>query len=263
MRLIYLTLIFLVTNSFPLENIFARKLIDGPTTGLLSKAYYDLNFRFFFGGGLTTSVDLGVGNNINLGIGWGIDHLINQGKVDFFIPGVALKYRALQESYQLPSIALGFDNRPLSSYTSYQNRHYFKSKGLFLVISKNYLFLGSQLGMHAGVNYSVVDNRLETYGYTSNDGANDFPNLYFGFDKVILGNFSIMMEYDCAMDDNLSHNPFEGYLHAAARYFFLNAILIELDFKDLFQNKKIYWGRNNYNRGRFSRELQISHIRHF
>ncbi|MFC1586571.1 hypothetical protein ACFL5V_13570 [Fibrobacterota bacterium] len=78
-------------------------------------------------------------------------------------------------------------------------------------MSKNYFFLGSPMGLHGGLNYSVVDNKLEEYGYLSpddkDDGKNDFPNASAGIDMMFLNRLALLLEYDLAMDDNLEHSP--------------------------------------------------------
>ncbi|MFC1586570.1 hypothetical protein ACFL5V_13565 [Fibrobacterota bacterium] len=80
------------------------KLIDLPATGLLPKAYYDMDVKFFFGGGIVLASNFGVNDRFNVGLGWGMGNLISQTDVDYYIPGVCVKFLAVKESYSLPGI---------------------------------------------------------------------------------------------------------------------------------------------------------------
>ena len=72
------------------------------------------------------------------------------------------------------------------------NRYDQKAWGMYMVMSKNWNILGN-LGLHAGISKSISEN---------DDGDNDI-NYFFGFDKELNRSFSLLVEYDAALNDNL------------------------------------------------------------
>jgi len=251
------------------EMIQPRKIISAPTAGTLPKSMFDLDMKIFPGGGFAVGANVGLTNRLNMGAGWGMDNLINSGAVKFFMPGVSLKYRLVEESYYFPALALGFENTPQSGLLNVQgDRQYFKSKGIYAAVSKNYLLLGHPLGFHGGINYSVYDNKvLEKYDFLDSTdqglaNKNDFINLFIGMDKSINEELAILLEYDLAMDDNLSRNPLKGFLNGGIRYAFAKALYLELDFRDLLGSKTEYQDGNNSPLNSM-RELRIVFLNQF
>ncbi|MFH1759819.1 MAG: hypothetical protein ABIA63_01835 [bacterium] len=268
-----LSVLLLIITIFSEEAMIQpRRLIDCPTAGILPRAYYDLDIKLYDGGGIIAGSEIGVTNRLNLGISYGAQGLIGRSAVKGYPwPGAFIKYRIMEESYHLPAIALGFQSQGHGNYS--QNRFQFKSKGIFIAVSKNYLIFGQPLGLHQGFNYSLMDNQLETHssGLDTLDSKikdrNNFLNIYLGLDKSINNELALVMEYDCAMDDNLTQNPFKGYLNAGVRYKFDKSFYIELDFKDLLQQKRLFSGVNDnkpeYERMKISRELRIVFLKSF
>jgi len=222
------------------------KLIDMPTAGSLPKGTYSLDFKFFSEGGLSSAVSVGITNRFSFGIAYELMRVIGQMPIKGQpYPGGMIKYRIMEESYYLPGIALGFDSQGAGiSYrradSTLYPRFYFKSKGFFAAASKSYLFLGQPLGLHYEINYSAVDNQASSEGRTaSGDPSNRSVNMGFGLDKSINDELSVMAEYDFALDDNHRNDPLKGYLNACVRWSIVKTFSIELDFKDIFEQKKI------------------------
>ena len=106
------------------------------------------------------------------------------------------------------------------------------------------------MGLHSGINY----NFLETA-----DGDED-PNLFFGVDVEFNPEFSVLLEYNSALNENdmtaksmsISRS---GYLNAALRWSFVESLHLELDFNNLlFDDEKVEY---------FKREIKITYIEYF
>ncbi len=241
------------------------KLIDMHTAGALQKGSYNLDFKFFADGGISSAVGVGITNRFSIGIAYELMRVIglNPIKGQAF-PGGMIKYRLMEESYYLPGFALGFDSQGSGIFFrrsdgDYYPRFYFKSKGFFGSLSKSYLFLGQPLGLHYEINYSTVDNQASSESATSTgDPTNRIINMGFGLDKSINEELSIMSEYDFALDDNHRRNPLKGYLNACLRWSIVSNFAIELDFKDIFENK-VFEGENQP----MNREVRIVYVDKF
>ena len=106
------------------------------------------------------------------------------------------------------------------------------------------------MGLHSGINY----NFLETA-----DGDED-PNLFFGVDVEFNPEFSVLLEYNSALNENdmtaksmsISRG---GYLNAALRWSFVESLHLELDLNNLlFDDEKVEY---------FKREIKITYIEYF
>jgi len=224
-------------------------LINRPTAGSLARGSYDTELRMMPDGGVLGGISIGITDRFMLGVSYGGSQIIGEDSVRWNPqPGVRVKYRFIEESYKLPALSAGFNSQGYHSYIDSLNRYEIKSTGFFVVLSKNYQFLGN-LGLHAGVNYSLERG----------DG-NSFPNIYFGIDKEINSELGLLVEYDAALNDNsggdvkISKN--RGYLNAGIRWTFANKFHVEFDMNNLLQNK-LYGGNLP------SREIKIAYVEFF
>ncbi len=98
--------------------------------------------------------------------------------------------------------------------------------------------------MHGSVNYSLEEN----------DGDN-FVNLKVGAEQTLGSNFSIIVEYDFAFNDNntTGFGEDKGYLNIGLRWTVSNGFTLGFDLRDLRSNK---WGSKNS----FDRALRIEYI---
>lgn len=223
-----------------------RFLADIPTAGVLKKGQYEIGMRLFANGGLLGQVQVGMTNRFMFGISYGGEKFVGTGSVDFNpLPGVDVRYRVIEETYAGPAVTLGFSNQGFGRFIKNADstkieRYVQKSRGLFVSASKNYQFMGT-LGFHGGISWAVTEKK---------DKDNQ-PTIFFGVDKSLNEELSVVGEYDFGLNDNkdiIGHG--RGYLNLGAKLNFGGKILIEFMLKDVLDNSK--------EQGKFSREFRVS-----
>ena len=210
-----------------------RYLIDLPTAGVLKKGKIALDFEILPLGTLISKVEVSPFRNFSLGVSYGAYNFIGNGNIELYkIPGFHAKFRIFTETRILPSFSLGFNSQGKGSYIDSLKRFTTKSPGVFLGITKNYKFLG-YLSFHSVINYT-----LENY---------DDENINFGFglEKTIGPFFSVIAEYDLALNDNSkkSIGKSKGYFNIGFRLSPAGGLTIGADVKDLFDNKNLISNR--------------------
>lgn len=240
-------------------------LVSVPTAGSLQRGEYEVEFLMQTGGGVLGRLGVGFSDRFTLGMSYGIQGFIGDDKPNLnrLIPEAQLKYRFLDESYNRPALALGLDTQGRGEYQTYEimdslgenvlqtiERYDIKAIGIYLVASKNWNVLGN-FGSHIGVSKNVWEA----------DSTDDDFNFFVGFDKDLLGNLSMFVEYNAALDDNnyddnelidlerITVGQGRGYLNAGFRWHISPSLAIEVDLNDILVNK----GRVDY----FSRELKV------
>jgi hypothetical protein len=227
-----------------------RKLVDCPTAGLLPRGSFDVDLRLFPGGGALGGISVGLTERLLLGVSYGGEKIISEEKIDWFPQaGISIKYRVLEENYALPALAVGFDSQGYGAYVENDSisRYSIKSKGFYWVASKNYKILGASMGLHLGANYSMEDA----------DGDDD-PSVFLGLDKEFNEEFSVVIEYDFAFNDNKKLSGFgkgNGYMDLGLRWSFGDRLTLELDFMNLTRNRK----EINY----LARQVRIVYLEYF
>ena len=122
-------------------------------------------------------------------------------------------------------------------------------------MSKNWNLLGN-LGFHIGLNKNTFE---------INDNDSDL-NLFFGIDKELNRSFSLLLEYNAAINDgneytyvddqtinNITVGKGLGFLNAGLRWNIAENLLIEINLKDI-----------NLNRDDFAnREIKIMYSQRF
>lgn len=224
-------------------------LINKPTAGSLEKGSFSIKLRMMPEGGVLGAVNVGLTDRFMLGVSYGGSHIIGEDTVQWHPePGVHVKYRLFDETYQFPAFTMGYNSQGYHSYIDSLSRYELKSTGLFAVISKNYRFLGN-LGLHAGINYS----------FETGDGDRD-PNIFFGIDKDINQDLALILEYDTALNDNRTGDTritrSRGYLNAGVRWTFARSFHVEFDINNILRNK-VQGGSLP------SREIKILYVEHF
>ena len=183
-------------------------LVDVPTAGLPLDRAIESRGRVFPGGGMEVRFDAGVLDRVSIGAAYGGLQVIGDGDPRWYPrPGLALKVRALEETWTLPAIAAGVDTRGSGVWDRSRNRFQYKSRGLFAVASKNYRFLGD-FALHGGASRS----------FESRDDGD--PTLFGGVEKSLGPNAGIALEYDVGANDNRRDGVYgrgRGYLNAALR----------------------------------------------
>ena len=208
-----------------------RKLIDMPTAGILDKGNVALSSELLPNGTLLAKIEAGIFKNFNIGLSYGGSNIIGSGSPDWypFPPGVNLRVRLMDETVIIPAIAIGFDTQGKGEYFKDQKRYSVKAPGLFAAASKNFSLLG-YLSLHGVINYSVLEDK---------DGDN-FINLMLGAEKTIGSSFSLLAEYNFALNDNSTSyfGDGKGYLNLGIRWSIGNGVTVGFDLRDLLQNKK-------------------------
>jgi hypothetical protein len=174
---------------------------------------------------------IGVGffDRVMLGASFGLQNFIGDGDVVVNDrPGFELRIRLIEESEARPAFALGIDTQGEDAYLEDEERYERKSKGFYAVVSRNYRLIGD-FSIHGGVNYSL-ESRDE-------EGVNAFG----GFALEIFKGFSILLDYNAALDDNdadvATHRTRgRGYLDSGLRFDYRDNLRFKIFFKDLLDN---------------------------
>ena len=222
-------------------------LVSIPTAGTLPRGSFTLESLIVKNGGIVPKLSVGFSDNFSFGVSYGIQNLIGDAKpsINKTTPEVQIKYRVFDESEKLPALVYGLDTQGRGTFhgidsikdtTVTYNRYDQKAWGMYMVISKNWNLLGN-LGFHAGISKSISEN---------DDGDNDL-NYFFGFDKELNRSFSLLVEYDAALNDNLTEDDYgaiknitfgrgKGYLNAGVRWAISSNLMLEVNFNDINQN---------------------------
>lgn len=222
-----------------------RYLIDMPSSGVLEKGYVGVSSDVMPYGVLVTRMEVGVFEDISFGISYGGENLIGSGSPRWYkLPGVNLRAKIIDEALNLPSITLGFDMQGKGLYFDSSNRYAIKSPGFFVAGSKNFELLG-YFSVHAALNYSL-----------EKDDGDNFVNLMVGAEKTIGKRFSIMMEFDFALNDNTTnkYGKGHGYLNLGVRWSVGDGMTLGLDLRDILSNKK-------WSPGSADRAIRIEYIK--
>jgi len=206
-----------------------RFLVDMPTAGILEKGTFAVDVDFYQEGGVLAGLSAGIFDRLMIGVSYGGSRLLGkENAVMNPMPGVSLRLRILEESVALPALTLGFDSQGKDGYLKDLDRYTVKSPGLYAVVSKNYLLLG-YLSLHAGINYS----------FERADQDKSF-NLYAGAEKTLGPVFSILAEYNLAMNDNSGQaiGRGRGYMNLALKWSLAGAVTLGVNFKDILKNSR-------------------------
>jgi len=228
-------------------------LVSIPTAGTLPRGSFTLESLIFKNGGIVPRLSVGFTDNFTIGVSYGVQNLIGDTKpsINKTTPEVQIKYRIFDESEKMPALVYGLDTQGRGEFhkqdsilsisgksdsTRTLNRYDQKAWGMYIVFSKNWNLMGN-LGMHAGISKSLSEN---------DDGDKDL-NVFFGFDKELNRSFSLLVEYDAALNDNLTEDDYgaiknitfgrgKGYLNAGVRWAISSNLMLEVNFNDINQN---------------------------
>ena len=226
------------------EQAELTRLVDSPTAGLIEKGRYAMDLRLFANGGVAGRLQVGALKRLSIGLSFGGERLIGEGDIDWY-PRVEVtaRYRAIEENQTWPALVLGYETQGYGTYSN--ERYQVKSKGFYLVVSKNYTSSFGQFGLHAGANIS------------REDADDDDWSAWFGVDKSLNEELALLAEYDLARNDDglLARGIEEGYLNVGARWVVAPQLKIACYLK------------NTLSSGRFdphsSRELSVIYTEEF
>ena len=246
-------------------------LVSIPTSGTLPKGSFTIETLLTKNGGLVPKLMVGLTENFSFGMSYGIQNFIGEEKpkTNKETPELQIKYRVFEETESTPAFLIGLDTQGFGPYISTAeytryimgeggvlepvtetkeiNRYEQKAWGVYAVLSKNWNLLGN-LGFHLGVNKNTFETK-------DNDSS---INLFFGFDKELNRSFSLLMEYNAALNDgeeytSIDEDSFDfnditvgkgkGFLNAGLRWNVAQNLLIEVNFKDINLDKDDFVNR--------------------
>ena len=191
--------------------------------------------------------------SVSIWLSYGSPNLIGDDSLRWYPrPEANLKYMLIDESITSPGVAIGLNTQGFGNFNQGDslNRYDMKAYGFYLSASKNWKTSLGNLGLHSGVSYN----------FTETDDGDEDPNLFFGMDIELNPEFSVLMEYNAALNENnmttetlaISRG---GYLNAALRWTFVEHLHLELNFNNLlFDEDKVDY---------FKREIKIIYIEYF
>ena len=243
MKNLIFILTFLTVNILFSNDVFTKRLVDTPTAFSLNRGQIEIGGRLYASNGMMGEVNIGIYQNFFFGVSYGTTNIMgDQTPAWNGQPGMRLQFLAFQEDFYFPNLSIGFDSQGSGQWLG--DRFAVKSKGFYLVMSKNYYVSEGQfgtLGFHWGVNYCVT----EKDDYSGDDNM----NMFVGFDKSIVPNVNLLCEYDFAWNDNSKNAPDDvkkkgnGYLNLGLRWSFDDTLHLEFDMKDILKNTGETLGR--------------------
>ena len=226
-------------------------LISVPTAGTLMRGSFSMDMRIQDEGGLVLGLSAGITDRFQFGMSFGSPNLIGDENLEWYPrPEAKLKYLIVDENLSMPAFALGLNTQGSGDYVDTLQRYEIKALGLYGAMSKNWKSPLGNIGLHTGLNYSFLE--IE-------DGDSD-PNLFFGMDVEFNPEFSFLLEYNSALNENgMTARTMSvskgGYLNAALRWSFVESLHLELHLNNLlFDDEEVDY---------FKRELKITYIEYF
>ncbi len=218
-------------------------MIDLPTAAALSQGEYGIGLRVYPHGGVLSDFSIGIIDRFYGRIYYGGENLIGTGDVNWNPQiGVDFRARILDETLMMPAIAIGVNTQGYGGFNEEIDRYRIKSRGIYMVASRNYSTPAGDIALHGGVNFSLEDG----------DQDKDL-NFFVGFEKLIPNVCEILVEYDSAVNDNEtgSFGDGKGYLNSGIRFLISNDFFLKIYFKDMLENTKNTHG--------FGREISLEY----
>ncbi|MFZ1729625.1 MAG: hypothetical protein WBQ23_08315 [Bacteroidota bacterium] len=225
-------------------NIDPQFLIDMPVAGIIPATAVAVETNLYPDGGLLAGVTYGLMTNLNVGLSFGGTRLIGSGGITWNnLPGLALRYRVLEENMYNPAVIVGFDSQGHDGWVPFLRQYVMKSPGFFVAASKNYQFFGT-VSFHGGMNYTLERN------------DEDFdPNIYIGAEKSIGPIVSWLAEYNFAFDNDRDSKGFwNGSLGTGFRISTNIGFNVDLLFKNLLTSK--------FANDKVIREIRLQYVRY-
>lgn len=163
-------------------------VIDTPATGVLSYGSYDISFRCFSSGNITSNLSFGVFKSLDIGMSWELDKFIGDDQVQVAIPALNIRLRLYEGSMVLPQLAIGYNDQGYFINNDYAGKYLQIGKGLYIVIGRELFINGLILNVGANVNsfsktkvYGFINAVVPIYKeviyfMTEYDNVNSFPH---------------------------------------------------------------------------------------
>ncbi len=211
-----------------------RNLAGVPTAGVLQMGQAEITSKLFKNDGMLVGANVGLVQYFMFGVSFSGENVVGDQNPEWQnIVGFMVKYRIMDETEKNPAVVIGYTNQGAGRYWKEYKRYDCKSKGFYLAMSKNYLFLGN-LGLTAGVNYSLENEEDEDL------------DAFFGFDKSIGNRLCLVANYSLGINDYKSdlEDPEvkkvlgrgKGYLNAGLRLDITPTLGLQVNFNDILSN---------------------------
>ena len=119
-------------------------LVTVPSAGTLVRGSYAMQMRVQKGGGLTSSLSVGITDRFQFGLSFGSANLIGDDSLVWYPrPEANIKYRIIDETESMPGISFGLDTQGQGQYNDADSlmRYDVKAMGLYAAASKNWVCL--------------------------------------------------------------------------------------------------------------------------
>ncbi len=194
-------ILFIQTNLFA---VTVTELIDTPTYSILDYGSYEMQFRIFNNGGVTSKISFGIFKALNLGVSWELSNIVGVGNTVVAIPALQIKLNVYEGDAKFPGVAVGYDGQGFF-YNDSNSEFLQKGKGIYTVIGKELLLPGLNFNLGLNVNdfkevrllgfvgssYSIVDDSFLAMLEYDNIGKGADARLNLGFKLWATENFGI------------------------------------------------------------------------
>ncbi|MCP4568053.1 MAG: hypothetical protein GY841_10785 [FCB group bacterium] len=206
-------------------------LVDCPTAGTLQRGSFNTVMRAYPNGGILTRTAIGLSNRLMVGVSYGAEGILAEERPNWN-PRIEfdVKLSIVDEGLVFPAASIGFCSQGYGSYINDLERYTYKSKGFYVVASKNYPLYNWQVGFHGGLNYS-----------TEQEDDDDDLDFFIGLDTRLNQDVGLVMEYDFATNDNRDLNSAgkgRGYLNLSLQWLYADNLVMEFMLKNLNNNRK-------------------------
>ncbi|MDD4857888.1 MAG: hypothetical protein PHD74_07260 [Candidatus Krumholzibacteria bacterium] len=205
------------------------RVVTSPTASILPHGGYLFQGSMGSESAIVAALKVGFFDRCMIGASYGFQGFVGRGDMHANDrPGFEVRLRIIEESEAGPAFVLGIDTQGENAYLEDANRYTRKSKGIYAALGKNYRVIGD-CSINAGVNYSF-ENRDE--------GG---MNVFCGFELEIINGFSVLLDYEPALDDNngkvATHlTRGRGYLDSGVRFGYRDNLVFKILFRDLMGN---------------------------
>jgi hypothetical protein len=207
-------------------------IVSIPTAGVLSRGEARIHQKIYKNNGLAVGADVGLFENFQFGVAYGVEHLIGDrdpnwhNKIDFHG-----RYRIINETIGFPAIAVGIDTQGHGHYDKRVKRYEIKSKGAYVVLSKNFAFMGL-MGFDVGTNYT----------FETNDKNGRKLDAFAGMYKTIGDDLTVFLDYSAGFNDrekgDLHSGLGRGYLNSGIQMRFSDNLSMKFLMYDMLQNRR-------------------------
>jgi len=204
--------------------------VDMATAGILPEGYIGSHLYMMDEGSVAFEVNYAPIKNLMLGAAFGGRRIIGNESVALQrFPGIQIRYRVHDETLYIPAIALGINTQGRDKYNASAKRFGILSQGVYVAMSKNFLWDLGNLATHGGVNYSFEPN--------SDDRS---PSFYLALEQSLGKRFAINLEYNSQLDESATSEFMHkrGLLHLAMRASLGYGLTAELQFRDLTRHQR-------------------------